>query len=131
MSNRVFAILLAAKEDGCNVNIGSPSTEPAERPDLPPLDGEDPPQCERCHKSMSIPFGLEPTRWCNLCAQELAIETLAALDAANKRVKELEAALSKARGLVLEFEDFREELSAQPPSGKRVSEWLTETMALN
>ncbi len=34
----------------------------------------DPPFCLRCHKTMDIPFPLEPTKYCNLCAQELIIE---------------------------------------------------------
>jgi hypothetical protein len=39
---------------------------------------EDEHECHRCHKTMDVPGGMEPTAVCHACAQEI-IEQIAAL----------------------------------------------------
>jgi len=66
---RIKAAWSASLDNGSSSDSGRGATEGQEDEE------DDPSECERCFRLMTIPFGMEPTKYCNPCAQELLAET--------------------------------------------------------
>ena len=45
--------------------------------------------CKRCHESVSLDKGCEPTEYCHYCAQELVVELKAKVKKLQKTIRKL------------------------------------------
>jgi len=61
------------------------------------MSDEDETVCETCGESYVLGAGLEPTRWCNPCAQEIAASATAEHDAERQRADRLAETLESVR----------------------------------